>query len=94
MSWPLSLQDPIPEASLLKADGTLIYVVGVTNATREDQLRDISSPPQEEGVTWWNAPDFTALDSFLQTLLKTTCTETCEPQKITGKLIYNYVWWQ
>jgi hypothetical protein len=57
--------------------------VGVTNDTDRNQLKEISSPPQEEDVTWWNAPDFNALDSFLRALLKTTCKETCESIKIT-----------
>ena len=59
-------------------------MVGVTNDTNEEEMRDISSPPQLEGKTWWNAPDFNALDTIVNSLLRTTCTETCETEKITG----------
>lgn len=75
------LQDPQPYAASLKATGALIYVVGVTNDTDQNELRSISSPPHEEGVTWWNAPDFEALDSFLQALLKTTC-KVCHHSRV------------
>lgn len=83
----LFFQDPVPEAQLLKDTGALVYVVGVTNDTDKQELKEISSPPQLEDVTWWNAPEFNSLNTFLRALLKTTCTETCESIKITDCFI-------
>lgn len=91
MTSKISLQqDPLIYADAIKARGdTKIFVVGVTDDVDANELRDISSPPQIEGQTWWRAADFNALADFYETLLGETCVKTCKPQKRTSESIGN-----
>ena len=72
-----SKQDPVPQATLLKEQGTEVYVIGVTSATNPQELAAISSDPQQVNVTWWNAPFFNELDKFVNSLLSETCETVC-----------------
>ncbi len=47
---------------------------GITDVIDEEQLRQISSPPQREGVSWFKTPDFTQLHTILDTLVESSCS--------------------
>lgn len=72
-------------------EGVEIYVVGITDQTNKTELREVSSPPRQENITWWDAPYFDQLDMYLQSLLKETCKEVCNQEKMTGKMLSNLV---
>ena len=64
----------ISDAVAARNDDITIFCVGVTNSVRESELRDISSPPQRRGSTYWIAPTFLALDNVVTTIITTVCS--------------------
>ena len=59
----------LPQASLAHDKGIHILAVGITDRVNTDELRGISSPPHEEGVTCWRTPDFQTLSNLLQPII-------------------------
>ena len=64
----------LPEAERAKADGVTFFVVGVTNAINEAEVRAIASDPDTEH--YFSSPDIKHLDELLFHLLK----EVCDPK--------------
>ena len=58
---------------LAKQDGIDIYVVGISSGINEQEIKDVSSPPNREGSTYWMSSDFLALDGIVNGILKETC---------------------
>lgn len=63
----------IPEANAAKNADIQIYVVGVTTAIDEAELRSMSSPPQVEGQNYFKSPTFLELEKVLVQVLRQTC---------------------
>lgn|SRR6218665_590342 len=74
----------IPEAQACQQAGIIIFSIGVTDQINEQQLKAVSSPPQIKGENYWTTPDFTQLNTVLQSVTNATCN----PPKIEtdGKL--------
>ena len=79
-----AFRDPIPEARRAEERGTRIYVLGVTESVFEDELKEISTPPKQLGLTYWLSPTFESLMDEVGVLLKSTCETVCTP-KVSGK---------
>ena len=65
-------KDPVDEARRAHAEGITVLAVGVNEAV-EEEIRGISSPPQEENQTYWLRPEFDDLTSIINDLQQTTC---------------------
>ena len=59
--------------------GIDVISIGVTDAVQLNELRGISSLPQQEGNNWWRSPDFQGLDALLGHISTAVC-------QIAGKL--------
>jgi hypothetical protein len=64
--------DPIQVAERAQAEGITMLVVGIANAY-EPEIIGMSSPPKEEGMTYWMTPDFDGLTSLLESLSSSSC---------------------
>lgn len=53
--------------------------IGITNLVNDNLLRDLSSPPQRRGETWFSSPDFQNLENVLDTLVKRACVVPTQP---------------
>ncbi len=72
--FPPNRRDPaLREAEDLKNEGVSVVAIGVTDVIDVDLLRAISSPPQEEGLNYFLATDFTALETIRQAVGRGTC---------------------
>ena len=69
----------ISEAEAARAAGIRIFSIGVTNDINEDEIRAISSLPQELGRNYWKTPDFLSLNTILKSLQRETCEEPVVP---------------
>ena len=69
----------IPYAEELRAQGTENVVIGVTNSVDENELRLISSLPQEVNKNYFTSPDFQELENIITGLLESACVETTTP---------------
>ena len=63
----------VPTAIGAQQRGVEILAVGIISAIDEEELRNISSPPQEEGETYWKITDFTRLDDIVQSVIAKIC---------------------
>ena len=65
----------IGDSTDLKRDkNAVIFVVGITDQVSREDLRDMSSPPQEEGKNYFLTTDFDQLDSIIGAMINLTCT--------------------
>ena len=65
----------IPEAEAARNSGIAIYVFGISDSISEDELRAISSSPQERDRNYYLAPDFRLLNQ--PAFLSNFATEVC-----------------
>ena len=63
----------------------MLISVGITDLIDKDLLRELSSSPQQEGVNYFTAADFSALDEIRQTVV----SQTCGVLDTVGKFNYN-----
>jgi len=64
----------IPDAIDARNNGIKIISVGITNAIDENELRQMSSMPQEEGRNYFRSADFNQLDTIVDAIVAETCT--------------------
>ena len=64
------------DAAEAMASGIQIVAIGITDAVKLEEIRGMSSPPQEEFRNWWAAPDFEALE---RELVQQIVDEFCRP---------------
>ena len=69
--------DPRIEAGYMKQSNIRLLVVGVTEDVFEDEIKDMSSPPQALGQSYWTSPSFQDMSYVVQGLMKETCEEEC-----------------
>ena len=67
-----SLTQNEAQSAYLK-DGIRLYVVGVGNAITDEQLKNISSPPNQAEENYWKLPDFQSLNNILHNLQLVSC---------------------
>lgn len=70
-----------PEAELLKDSNVQVIAVGITNNVDSNTLRMLSSPPQQRGVSYFEAPQFTQLGDILDGIIEQACA-TAPPTSI------------
>ena len=63
----------ISTAVAAQEKGIKIFAVGITSSIDEEELRFMSSPPQQEDETYWKITDFTRLDDIVQSVISQTC---------------------
>lgn len=66
----------VDEAERARNEGIKLFSVGVTNDVNEQELKAISSYPQEENRNYWKTPNFTSLNTIIESLQRETCEET------------------
>ena len=64
----------IPDAIDARNDGIKIISVGITNAIDENELRQMSSMPQEEGKNYFRSAGFNELDTIVDSIVAETCS--------------------
>lgn len=72
------IDDTETEARMAHSNGIKIYALGITNAVTESTLRQISSPPQQLGVTYFITTDFNQLQNTLITITTSVCSAACK----------------
>lgn len=71
----VDVNETIPSALSARAAGIDIIVVGITNQTDENEIRSISSLPQQRNQNYFLSVDFANLDTEIRsTLVRETCT--------------------
>lgn len=66
-------ENTIPEANAAKNAGITVYVVAVTNAIDETEIKDMSSEPKREGENYFLSHSFEDLVQVLDEILMQTC---------------------
>ena len=66
-------EDTIPEAEAARAAGIQVYVVGITNEVNVDELRMMSSEPQELNQNYYLSADFNSLSDIVDVLIGRSC---------------------
>ena len=61
------------EAEIAHGQGITVYSIGVSDNVKEDEVRDISSPPHVRDKNFFLLKDFTNLDNIIQTIVDATC---------------------
>ena len=64
----------IPDANAARNDGIRIFSVGITNAIDENELRLMSSPPQEENKNYWRSAEFNQLNLIVDSIVQQACS--------------------
>ena len=72
------------EAERAQYKGIRMFAVGITNDVNEQELKDISSYPHQLGRNYRMTPDFTSLNTVIESLQKETCEET---PVVPGKMV-------
>ena len=79
----------IPDAIEARKRGIMMFSVGITNAVNDNELKGISSDPQQEGVTYWKNPDFQTLNRIIEQIRTQICVTNrpTQPPPVTpGRL--------
>lgn len=63
-----------PQAQQAQAAGITMYVIGITSAADQNELRSMSSPPQQRNVNWWMLTSFNDLYSVVDSIAQAVCT--------------------
>ena len=63
----------IQEAANLKNSGVHLVLLGITNSVDRDLLGIISSPPNQEGVSYFTTPDFIYLNDIINAVTGAVC---------------------
>ena len=73
----------IPFAKDLHRDGVQVVSIGVTNSVDADELKALSSMPQERNRNYFTSPDFQQLGSIIDRLLSSACVVTATVTTMT-----------
>ena len=72
--------------------------VGITNDIDEEEIRNISSHPNQKGVTYWTSPNFQEISGVVGRVINSTCTTVQEQNEkfcvVTSKtdiIIYRHI---
>ena len=69
----------IPIAEDLRRDNVNLVAIGITNSVDENELKAISSLPQERDVNYFTSPDFQQLEGIIDNILSSACVVTPPP---------------
>ena len=81
----------IPIAEDLRNDGVFLVAVGITNSVDENELKAISSLPQQRDLNYFTSPDFRQLEGIIDNILSSACVVTpppTTPRQPPCKLLY------
>merc|ERR1711894_721260 len=67
------------EALVAKNKGITVYSIGVTNGVDEEELKAVSTNPQQLGANYFMAADFDTLRDVADTLIKSACRPSYGP---------------
>ena len=74
--YPFNRRQPaINEAQVLRAFGTRMIAVGITDQIDVDFLRELSSQPQEENQDYFRSADFTTLVQISRSVAEVGCVQ-------------------
>lgn len=63
----------LAEATITKDEGISIFTIGVGTLVSVQELRDMSSAPQQEGETWFRSTTFQALPALTSRIVQQSC---------------------
>jgi len=66
----------IPNAEEARRRGIQMFSVGITDQAKEQELRQISSQPQELNKNYYMSADFVSLNEILETIVGEACSST------------------
>ena len=66
-------EQTIPEAEIARNNGIYMLSIGITTATDENELRLMSSQPQQKHKTYWMSTSFQMLSEIKVELISQTC---------------------
>ena len=66
-------QRTISDAQAAMRQGIEMYSIGISSAVNEDEIRGISSPPQQMNQNWFQSEDFQMLENVIFDLVRSTC---------------------
>ena len=72
------IDSTIPNAEAARADGIIIFAIGITDSINEDELQSLSSEPQVLGENFFVSPTFDAL-SNIEDVVTTEVCEAADP---------------
>ena len=84
----INKENTIPEARSARDDGIRVLSVGITNNVDVNELREMSSEPQQEGVTFWRSADFNQLNSIIDSLVSETCATPAPATPAPGEIAF------
>ncbi len=70
--------EAITQAQVMRAEGTRMVAVGITQIIDRSLLKQLSSPPQIEDENYFTSADFTALGEINQLVGKLSCVQPTE----------------
>ncbi len=74
LPFPVNRRTPaIEEAQRLRDNGVQMIAIGITDTIDREFLKEMSSPPQQEGVNYFSAPTFQALEELTVSVVEGTC---------------------
>ena len=57
----------------------LVYIFpGITDEIDEEEIRNISSAPNQNGISYWTTPNFDEISGVVGTVINSTCTNVKE----------------
>ena len=69
----INKESTIPEAERARDRGITVFSIGITTAIDENELRMMSSQPQQESRTYWKSASFQMLPDITDELVSQTC---------------------
>ena len=67
-------QRTVPDAEQARRNGIEIFSVGITTQVNEDELKRMSSPPQQIEKNYFLSTDFVELNKIREQIIKETCS--------------------
>lgn len=83
-------QRTIPYAEDLRRDGVEMITIGITNSVDEDELKGMSSLPQQQHRNYFTSASFQELEDVMAGLINTACIMTPAPPKSKCSLMLTW----
>lgn len=69
----------VPYAEDLRKDGVEVITIGITNSVDENELKAMSSPPQQRHINYFTSANFQELEDIIDRLVQRACVATPAP---------------